>query len=205
MARGIHRLTVLQVSKAARKGLTFATAAVCISRTGVRGSSATPETTATTGSASGRSSMVDLPAARERSRLPQAARRRHRPARAPARRKRAARRYRTPTASASMHASTAYFAAHGDGWRSPTHRQAWENSLRIHASPVIGKLPVAAIDAAAVLRVLEPIWKEKDGNRVTAARPDRAGLGLGWCEGLPRQQHPEPGAMEGHHRPPVGG
>ena len=55
----------------------------------------------------------------------------------------------------------AYLAAHRDGWRNPKHRQQWENTLATYASPVIGKLQVAAIDTALVLRVLEPIWKTK--------------------------------------------
>jgi integrase len=49
----------------------------------------------------------------------------------------------------------AYLEAHCFGWRNPKHRQQWQNTLKTYASPVIGKLPVQAIDVALVLRVLE--------------------------------------------------
>jgi hypothetical protein len=35
--------------------------------------------------------------------------------------------------------SQAYIAAHRDGWRNAKHAAQWENTLRLHASPVIGK------------------------------------------------------------------
>jgi integrase len=49
----------------------------------------------------------------------------------------------------------AYIAAHEAEWRSATHRQQWANTLAQHVSPVIGRLPVRAIDDGLVLRVLE--------------------------------------------------
>jgi integrase len=47
------------------------------------------------------------------------------------------------------------------GWRNAKHRQQWENTLAGYAYPVIGDLPVAAIDAGLVVQVLDPIWTEK--------------------------------------------
>src|ERR1051325_4305558 len=47
------------------------------------------------------------------------------------------------------------------GWRNPKHRQQWENTLATYVYPVIGDLPVAAIDAGLVVQVLDPIWTEK--------------------------------------------
>jgi integrase len=55
----------------------------------------------------------------------------------------------------------AYIAAHEAGWRNPVHRQQWRNTLRDYAYPVVGKLPVAAVDTAMVMRILEPIWYTK--------------------------------------------
>jgi integrase len=46
-------------------------------------------------------------------------------------------------------------------WKNPRHRQAWRNSLRDYVHPLIGHLPVADIDTAAVLQVLRPIWGTK--------------------------------------------
>ena len=55
----------------------------------------------------------------------------------------------------------AYIAAHRDGWRNAKHASQWENTLRLHASPVIGKLPVDAVELRHVLLFLEPIWCER--------------------------------------------
>jgi integrase len=55
----------------------------------------------------------------------------------------------------------AYMAAHRAGWRNVRHAQQWEATLATFVLPVIGPLPVASIDTALVLRVLEPIWETK--------------------------------------------
>jgi integrase len=60
-----------------------------------------------------------------------------------------------------------YFEAHKAAWRSPRHLRDWRNSVRTHAEPVFGALPVGAIDVDLVLKVLEPIWRTKTA---TAAR-----------------------------------
>jgi integrase len=55
----------------------------------------------------------------------------------------------------------AYITGHEAGWRNPVHRQQWRNTLRDYASPVIGDLPVSAIDTGLVLKILEPIWHDR--------------------------------------------
>ncbi|MGR9053736.1 MAG: tyrosine-type recombinase/integrase [Gammaproteobacteria bacterium] len=55
-----------------------------------------------------------------------------------------------------------YVASHRAGWKNPKHIQQWENTLRDYAYPIIGKFPVRDIDTALVMRVLEPIWLEKN-------------------------------------------
>ena len=57
--------------------------------------------------------------------------------------------------------AAAYIKAHSPGWRNPKHRQQWTNTLTTYASPVIGALPVGAIDVGLVLQILEPIWATK--------------------------------------------
>jgi integrase len=47
------------------------------------------------------------------------------------------------------------------GWRNAKHRQQWRNTLAAYVYPVLGDLPVAAIDTGLVVRVLDPIWTEK--------------------------------------------
>ena len=54
-----------------------------------------------------------------------------------------------------------YITAHRPSWRSPVHAKQWETTLKTYASPVLGKLPVNAINTDHVMRVLEPIWHEK--------------------------------------------
>ncbi|MDE2871263.1 MAG: integrase arm-type DNA-binding domain-containing protein [Gemmatimonadota bacterium] len=47
------------------------------------------------------------------------------------------------------------------GWRSTAHAHNWITSLRRHAFPRIGRMPVSEVTPADVLEVLEPIWHAK--------------------------------------------
>jgi integrase len=60
-----------------------------------------------------------------------------------------------------------YIAAHAGKWKNGASRVHWQSSLTRFAFPKIGKLAVADIDVALVLRCLEPIWNTK---RETARR-----------------------------------
>lgn len=55
----------------------------------------------------------------------------------------------------------AYVAANEESWRNAKHRQQWRNTLTTYVYPVMGQLPVADIGTAHVLKILEPIWREK--------------------------------------------
>jgi hypothetical protein len=59
-----------------------------------------------------------------------------------------------------------YAKLHEQKWTS--RRPQFLSSLRQHAFPILGDLPLAVIDTPAVLRVLEPIWtsKTETANRV---------------------------------------
>ena len=53
-------------------------------------------------------------------------------------------------------------------WRNERHRAQWQSTLQSYAFPVLGKLPVAAIDTALVMKVLEqpserelPLWQTR--------------------------------------------
>jgi integrase len=59
-----------------------------------------------------------------------------------------------------------YLNLHADGWGADHHHQ-WRASLRTYVLPTIGKLAIADIDTAAVMKVVEPIWTTKP---VTAGR-----------------------------------
>jgi integrase len=55
----------------------------------------------------------------------------------------------------------AYIASHRAGWRNEKHKYQWPATLNAFAYPVIGALPVQAVDTGLVLKVLEPIWAKK--------------------------------------------
>jgi integrase len=44
-------------------------------------------------------------------------------------------------------------------WRNAEHRRQWISSLQQYAYPVLGSLPVAAIDTPLVLKVIKPLWE----------------------------------------------
>jgi integrase len=48
-----------------------------------------------------------------------------------------------------------------DAFRNEKHRAQWRSTLDRYAMPELGALPVGAIDTAAVLRCLQPIWATK--------------------------------------------
>ena len=48
-----------------------------------------------------------------------------------------------------------------DEFRSEKHRKDWIAALERHAFPVIGSMPVGEIELPHIMRVLEPIWREK--------------------------------------------
>jgi integrase len=56
--------------------------------------------------------------------------------------------------------SEAYIKARAPEWKSPKHRQQWENTLKEYCKP-INKLAVADVDTPLVMRCLEPIWTTK--------------------------------------------
>ncbi|MGE8126823.1 tyrosine-type recombinase/integrase [Methylobacterium sp. NPDC080182] len=63
-----------------------------------------------------------------------------------------------------------YIEAHKAGWRNAIHAAQWPSSLENHVHPVIGDLPVQAIDTGSVMKVLEPIWttRSETATRVRA-------------------------------------
>jgi integrase len=61
-----------------------------------------------------------------------------------------------------------YLARNEAGWRNGKHRQQWRNTLIAYVYPLLGDLPVSAIDAELLVQVLDPIWhtKPETANRV---------------------------------------
>ncbi len=54
-----------------------------------------------------------------------------------------------------------YIQSHKAGWKNTKHVKQWESTITTYASPVLGKLPVNAIDTGLVMKVLQPIWGQK--------------------------------------------
>ena len=64
-------------------------------------------------------------------------------------------------------AADAYFEIHSPKWKNKRHKLQFHSRLTDYVFPVIGSLPVAAIDKTLVLKAIQPIWQEKNA---TAAR-----------------------------------
>jgi integrase len=76
-------------------------------------------------------------------------------------------------------AAEIYIRQHRAGWKSTIHAAQWVATLRDHVSPIIGRMSVADITTAHVMKVLEPIWTTKTE---TASRVrGRIEAVLGWA------------------------
>jgi integrase len=91
---------------------------------------------------------------------------------------------------------TGYIDSHGDGWRNAKHRAQWQSTLDTYASPVIGDLDVSKVDTPHVMKILEPIWKEKTE---TASRVrGRIESVLSWATVRKYRQGDNPARWKGH-------
>lgn len=57
--------------------------------------------------------------------------------------------------------AAAYIDAHRGSWKNAKHVSQWQNTLATYASPLIGTLPVSAVDTDLVVKVLSPIWRDR--------------------------------------------
>lgn len=93
-------------------------------------------------------------------------------------------------------AAATYIRDHHPAWKNPKNEQQWRNTLATYAYPVIGKLPVAAVDTGLVMRVLEPIWREKPETASrTRMRVERV---LGWATVHGYRNGDNPARWRGH-------
>lgn len=93
-------------------------------------------------------------------------------------------------------AAQQYIAAHEAGWRNAKHAAQWRSTLENYAYPVLGSLPVHAVDVALVMRVLEPVWKAKTE---TASRlRGRIEAVLDWAAARGYRQGENPARWRGH-------
>jgi integrase len=82
------------------------------------------------------------------------------------------------------------------GWRNAHHAWQWENTLQTLAYPKLGELDVQAIDTAAVIAVLKPIWTT---TTLTASRlRQRIESVLDYATALGRRSGDNPARWRGH-------
>jgi integrase len=55
----------------------------------------------------------------------------------------------------------AYIRAQSRAWKNAKHAAQWPASLAAYVYPLLGDLPVQAVDVGLIMKVLEPIWTEK--------------------------------------------
>ncbi|GJD47017.1 Prophage integrase IntA [Methylobacterium cerastii] len=90
----------------------------------------------------------------------------------------------------------AYIEAHKPGWRNGKHVAQWSATLEAYAYPIIGDLPVQAVDTTLVMRVLDPIWTTKPE---TAARVrGRIEAILDWAKTNTYREGENPARWKGH-------
>lgn len=58
-------------------------------------------------------------------------------------------------------AAEKFIDTHESAWRNPKHRQQWRNTLITYVYPAFGSKPLTDVTRADILGVLDPIWKEK--------------------------------------------
>jgi integrase len=88
-----------------------------------------------------------------------------------------------------------YVAAHSAGWGTE-HTRVWQNSIRDHVTAAFGKRPVAEVDTALVLKVLEPLWltKHETARRLRA----RIESVLDWAKVHKYREGDNPARWKGH-------
>lgn len=60
-----------------------------------------------------------------------------------------------------LECATAYIKTHRSSWKNAKHADQWANTIKTYCGPVIGPLSVQEVDTGLVVKVLEPIWREK--------------------------------------------
>jgi integrase len=108
---------------------------------------------------------------------------------------------RVAQATAAARAATvdecisAVYEAHSSTWRNAKHRRIWLSSLHKIFSPVIGGMPVAAVERSDIVRALQPHWsKAQDSALRTAWRLKAV---LDWAIAAKYRAEPNPAQWSG--------
>jgi len=89
-----------------------------------------------------------------------------------------------------------YIATHKDGWKNSKHAEQWAATLQTYVYPVFKEKPVAAINDALVLKVLQPIWKDK--NETASRIRGRIERILDWARVMKYRTGDNPARWKGH-------
>ncbi|CAK7258649.1 MULTISPECIES: site-specific integrase [unclassified Shinella] len=93
-------------------------------------------------------------------------------------------------------AAEAYIRQHRPGWKNPIHAKQWTSTIATYANPVLGKMSVADITTAHVMKVIEPLWATKTE---TASRVrGRIESILGWATVSGFRSGENPARWRGH-------
>ena len=76
-------------------------------------------------------------------------------------------------------AAAAYIRQHRASWTNLQHQQDWTASLRRYVSPIIGRLSVADITTAHIMKILDPIWQLRTATALRVR--GRIEAVLGWA------------------------
>ena len=90
----------------------------------------------------------------------------------------------------------AYIASHELGWKSQKHKALWRSTLKAYVYPVVGALPVQAIDTGLVMKILEPIWGTKP-ETASRVRGEVESV-LNWAKARGYRAGENPAAWRGH-------
>jgi integrase len=93
-------------------------------------------------------------------------------------------------------AAERYIEAHRAGWRSARHAAQWSSTISTYCYPVIGDLSVQAIDVGLVMKVLEPMWRER--NETASRLRGRIELILDYAKALKLRSGENPARWRGH-------
>ena len=89
-----------------------------------------------------------------------------------------------------------YVEAHKSGWHNAKRAHQWLRTLETYAFPLLGALPVQAIDTGLVVNVLQPIWAN---NTETATRVrQRIEAVLNWATARGFRRGDNPARWRGH-------
>jgi integrase len=89
-----------------------------------------------------------------------------------------------------------YIKEHRAEWKGEKHVRLWNGSLGKYVLPLIGGLPVSAIDTALVLKTLKPIWQTK--TKTAGNVRSRIELILNWAKIHGYRDGENPARWKGH-------